>query len=151
MKKGLEIKKYELIKDDFIILEDILEDNKLHKLYRIRALKDFSDIFAGNMGGYIESENNLSQEDNCWVHNDAKVFENAKVCGDAIICDNAKVYGNATICGNAWVCDNVKVYGNAKVCDNAVVLADAIVCGDDIITGNMAVCGNYFLETSQTL
>ena len=79
MEKELEIKKYELIKDDFIILED-------NKLYRIRALKDFSNVSAGNIGGYIESKNNLSQEDNCWVYDDAKVYGNTIVCDNAMVC-----------------------------------------------------------------
>lgn len=30
------------------------------KLYRIRALKSFSDVKVDDLGGYIESENNLS-------------------------------------------------------------------------------------------
>lgn len=33
------------------------------KLYRIEALKDFSDVKAG---GFVQSENNLSQYGNCW-------------------------------------------------------------------------------------
>ena len=48
-------KKYELTN------ETISFNNR--KLYRIRALKDFSDIKKGELGGYIESEKNLNQED----------------------------------------------------------------------------------------
>lgn len=40
-------------------------------LCRIRALKDFGDVKAGELGGYIEKEENLSQEGN------AKVSDNA--------------------------------------------------------------------------
>lgn len=32
-------------------------------LYRIRAIKDFSDVKAGDLGGWIEKEVNLSQDD----------------------------------------------------------------------------------------
>lgn len=32
------------------------------KLYRIEALKDFGDIRKGEKGGFVESEDNLSQE-----------------------------------------------------------------------------------------
>ncbi len=42
-------------------------------LFQIQALKDFSDVKAGDLGGYIEKELNLSQEDYCWVFGRAKV------------------------------------------------------------------------------
>ena len=72
-------------------------------LYQIEALKDFGDVKAGDLGGYIESEENLSQYDNAWVYGDAQVLGNAQVF------DNARVYGNAC------VFDNARVYGNAQI------------------------------------
>lgn len=44
------------------------------KLYRIQALKDFARAKAGDIGGYIESESNLSQSDDARVSDDAQVF-----------------------------------------------------------------------------
>lgn len=58
-------------------------------LHRIKALKDFGNVKKGELGGYVESEYNLSQIGNCWV------YGNARVCGDAELCGNARVYGNA--------------------------------------------------------
>lgn len=58
-------------------------------LHRIKALKDFGNVKKGELGGYVESERNLSQEGNCWV------CGNAKVCGDAELCGDAKVCGDA--------------------------------------------------------
>ena len=40
-------------------------------LYRIKTLKDFGDVKKGDLGGWVEKEENLSQEDNCWVYDDA--------------------------------------------------------------------------------
>ena len=98
-------------------------------LHRIKALKDFGNVKKGELGGYVESERNLSQEGNCWV------CGNAKVCGDAEVCGNAKVYGNAWVFGNAEVYGNAKVYGNAWVYGNAEVCGNARVYGDaDYIT-----------------
>ena len=34
-------------------------------LHRIKALNDFSDVHKGDLGGYIESEDNLSSKGNC--------------------------------------------------------------------------------------
>ena len=61
-------------------------------LHRIIALRDFSDIKTGILGGWIEREENLSHEGNAWVCGDAKVYGNAKVCGDAEVWGDAKVY-----------------------------------------------------------
>ena len=66
--------KYELLLDQTI-------DVQGHKLFRIRALRDFGDVKAGEEGGYIESENNLSTEDDAWVYDNARVFGNARVSG----------------------------------------------------------------------
>lgn len=43
------------------------------KLYRIKALVDFGDVKAGELGGYIEKEDNLSHDGNAWVSDNAKV------------------------------------------------------------------------------
>ena len=90
------MKKYELTTNTIV--------HNGRTLYQIKALMNFGIIREGDLGGYIESEKNLSQEGNAWV------YDNAKVCGNAWVCGNAKVYGDAEVCGNA------KVYGNAKVC-----------------------------------
>ncbi len=66
-------------------------------LSRIRALKDFGDVEAGDLGGWIEKEENLSHEGDCWVYDEAKVYGKARVCG------KAKVYGKARVCGNAVI------------------------------------------------
>lgn len=49
------------------------------KLYRIKALTSFSDVKEGDLGGWIEKEENLSQEDNAWVYDDAMVYGNAEI------------------------------------------------------------------------
>lgn len=106
----------------------ITKDYKLtpqgKKIYRIEALKDFADVRKGDLGGYISSESNLSQEGDCWVYDNAMVFGNAKVYGYAMVCDNAWVFGDA------WVFDDAWVFGQAKIFD------DAWVFGDDEVTGD---------------
>ena len=56
-------------------------------LYQIKALKDFNNVSKGDLGGYIEKEENLSQENNAWV------YGNALVSGDAEVSGDARVYG----------------------------------------------------------
>ena len=77
------------------------------KLFRIKALIEFGNVKAGELGGFVEKEENLNHEGNAWV------YGNARVCGNAWVCDDARVYGNAWVYGNARVCDDARVYGNA--------------------------------------
>ena len=118
------------------------------KLFRIRALVEFGDVEAGELGGYVEKESNLGHDDNAWVYGnarvygDALVYDNARVydnawvygdaqvSGDALVYGNARVCGNALVCGNAWVCGNARVYGDAQVSGDARVRGDARVCGN---------------------
>ena len=88
------------------------------KLFRIKALIDFGDVKAGELGGYVEKEGNVSQDDNAWV------------------CGNARVHGNTLVCGNARVHGNAWVYGNAEVFGNAMVHGNALVCGDARVHGD---------------
>ena len=53
--------------------------------YRIEALKDFGTVKAGDKGGFIRSEDNLSNNGDAWVGGDAWVYGNARVYGNADI------------------------------------------------------------------
>ena len=52
-------------------------------LHRIRATVSFGFVKIGDLGGWIEKEENLSHEGKAWVWGNAKVWGNAEVCGDA--------------------------------------------------------------------
>ena len=129
-------KKYELLKDDTI---DACE----HTLYRIRALRDFGNVKAGDLGGYIEKEDNLSHDGECWVSGDAKVFDYTQVFGDA------QVYGNAKVFDDAKVYDNACVYGDAKVFDNAQVYGNVLVHGNARVYGNAEVYGDVWISNAR--
>ena len=86
-----------------------------HILHQIIALKDFGDVKRGDIGGWIESEDNLTQAGNAWVSGDALVYGNARVYGVAWVCENARVYDNARVFGDALVCENALVCDNVKV------------------------------------
>ena len=88
-------------------------------LRRIKAIVAIGATVApGDIGGWIESENNLSVYGNAWVYDDAWVYGDAMVHGDAEMYGNAKVYGNASVYGNAIVSGYARVYGDARVsCD----------------------------------
>lgn len=95
--------KYELT-EEFKEIETLREGLQKIKVYRIRALRAFADVKIGDLGGFVETKQNLSNMGNAWVYGNAKVYGNARVC------DNAKVYGNAEVCGDAKVCDNANIF-----------------------------------------
>ena len=108
-------------------------------LYRIKALKSFGRVKAGDLGGYIQSEKNLSHDGNAWVYDTAQVAGNAKVSGNAKVNRRAKVYGNAKVHDYARVSDDARVYANSVVRDKAYVYGKAEVEGDAEVYGNAEV------------
>lgn len=59
------------------------------KLFRIKALISFGNVKEGELGGYVEKEENLSNDGNAWVSGNAEVFGNARVSGNAWVSGNA--------------------------------------------------------------
>ena len=72
-------------------------------LHRIRATIAFGDVSAGDLGGWIEKEENLSHEGEAWVY------------GEARVCGKARVYGKAQVFGEALVCDEAHWLGIACI------------------------------------
>lgn len=72
-------------------------------LHRIRALISFGEVGAGELGGWIEKEENLDASGNAWVYGNAQVYGNARLYGDAWVFGNARVYGDARVDGDARV------------------------------------------------
>ena len=109
--------KYILCKDNTYYL------GKYKSYYRPKALRDFSNVSKGDIGGHLEGYHNLSQSGNCWIYGYATITRNA------IVSENAKVYNNAVVTNNA------KVFGNAIVYENARIFDDARVSGNIIVSG----------------
>ncbi|MDY4197166.1 MAG: hypothetical protein SOX70_07965 [Peptoniphilaceae bacterium] len=111
-----------------------------HTLYQIQALKTFGTpihtIRAGEYGGWVESEKNLSQTDGCWI------FDGAQVRGDSQVYGNAQVFGGAQVYGKARIGSDARVYGKAQVCGNAQVGGCAQVYGDAFVGGSAHVWGD---------
>ena len=112
------------------------------RLHRIKALREFGDVEAGQLGGYIEYESNLSHAGNCWVSGEACVYGKALVCDNAWVYGRAMVFGHARIYENAWIRGNSQVYAAAEVYGKAQVHGDARVFGDARIYGNAEVHGD---------
>ena len=115
------MKKFELTKETC--------DFEGRVLCRIKALRSFSDVKEGELGGWIENEENLSHEDNCWIYGDSVVYGDSKVSGQA------EVFGNAKVSGGS-VTGKARVYGSAQV-SGGLVAGSAIVRGTSIVMGGI--------------
>ena len=114
------------------------------KFFRIKALVNIEryGVKAGDLGGWVEKEDNLSQSGNAWVSGNAEVSGNAWVSGNAEVSGNACVSGDAVVSGNAEVSGNACVSGDAVVSGNAKVSGDAEVSGDAVVSGDAKVSGD---------
>ena len=147
-------KKYEILMDNDYT-KTVTFCGKTYEVHRIRALKSFNGINCsvkrGDIGGYVQSEKNLSQGGLCWIYGDAIVLQDAIVADDAIIANTAVVRNNAIVGGearirdncriedNAIVSENAKIYGNAHIRDKARVFGNAKVHGTSMVYGNSSV------------
>lgn len=147
-------KKFELVKEKYIELKDG------RKLYQIRALREIQNermivsIKKGELGGYVESEKNLSQEGNSWISQSARVYENALVKDGSLVGNKVIVRGNAAIEDDAYV--RAMSIGKTIIEDNAriggistVGLEDPFVVFNHKgtrIRGNSAILGNTMID-----
>ena len=136
-------KKYEILENDYTYVTD--NDGNDIELHRIRSLKGFGTVKAGDIGGYIEHEDNLSHEGFCWIHEDAKVFGNAQIF------DNAHIYSDAVVCDNATVCDDAKVEWSAEICGYCYICDNALITDNVYLDGSVHVCGNTVIGGQTTI
>lgn len=124
--------KYEVLKNDFIEYDNV-------KLYRIRALRDIDGLLEeGELGGYIQSNENLDQNGDCWVGDNAIVYENARIRDNALVLDESIIGGLTT------VKDSVLIEG----CN--IIKGNIEISGDIVISGNNQVCWNGIIKKQNT-
>ena len=129
------MKKYELIEESKTYFEE-------REIFRIRALKDFRNVRAGDVGGWVCSYDNLSQEGYCWIYGNAKCLDNAMVSDNAMMIDNSKMFDNSRMYDNAIMCDNSMMYNKTRMFSNAIMGDNAIMYDDAIIGDNAKMFDN---------
>lgn len=135
-------------------------------LHRIRALKQVLDgggdrtmVRKGDLGGFVQSEKNLSQEGGCWIYENAVCCEEAVVEKEAKLFDYAVAKGSALITGDSCMSEKTWAEGNCciqngYIRDHAVISGDAVIKkntgGHPQIIGNSrvfgTVCGRYVIN-----
>ena len=104
-------------------------------LRRIRSLRDIGEeVKAGDLGGFVESEANLSfeKDDDTWIFNDAVV------AGEAVADKGAQLRENAIVCGCAYVSNGSVMSGRSRAEDDAY-LSGATMLEDATVSGNAMI------------
>lgn len=117
-------------------------------VYRIEALRDTLYCKKGEKGGWLASENNLSQNGGCWVGNEACVYDFARVSGDAYISGAARIAGSSRVYAKGQVSGDAHIFGNAVVCEMAQVYDCASVGGHASVGGTAQIFGQACIEDS---
>lgn len=169
-------KKFELVKENTKTVRNYKAEEVT--LYRIRALRDFTCPFKlnpdgeildttlikkGQLGGWVEKEENLSHEGGCWIFEDGEVRDNARVEDNARIVGRSLVKENAIVKGYSYLRSSAYVYGNA-VLDGCTQLkgfasiggnttTNGYVCFNDNcqVIGNSVLNGHVYLNGAVTI
>lgn len=122
-----------------------------HVLHRIQALKDIEeiDVRAGDFGGYVETENNLSHRGNCWIFHNAKIYDCGMVLDNAQVIYSASVYDHAIIDKNAVIGDYAKVHGGCYISQYATIYDYAEIKGNACIYGCCNIAGDAIIESDK--
>lgn len=98
--------------------------NDSYILTQVEALETFTTIDgtlikAGSLGGWIETESNLSQEGQCWLDSKSSAIDRSQIKGNAYI-ENSNLFDDSIATGDAYLnysslFDSSVVYGKSKV------------------------------------
>jgi len=100
-------------------------------LHRICALRDVGErVKAGDLGGFVESEGNLSHEE----RDEAWIFDDAICAGDGYVDKNSRLYGYAIVCGHGYVSQDSAMSAHSRVEDDAYIRC-ADLCGHARVSG----------------
>lgn len=140
-------KKFELVEDDTLLVHNCY--GEMINLYRIRALKDIScpikirnesgtlasyTVKEGELGGYVEKEENLSHEGGCWVFDKARVYDDSRIEDNASILDLIRVT-NSVIGGYTKIINNSVISGSQIVGDERIVILGRSQISDSTLKG----------------
>lgn len=106
-------------------------------LHRIRARCQVNEqVGPGALGGYVQTEDNLSQDGTCWIYDQAICCEEAVVEDDGRMFDGAVARGSALISGDARMFERAVAEGNSsffsgELKENARLSGNAVVNRSD--------------------
>lgn len=118
--------KYRLSETSRLFHYQLDGEKKSVSLRQIIALRDFNDVTAGTPGGWVDDENVLDQQGNCWIYDEnSMVFLGSRIQGNARITRECIICHQVTVRDNAWV-DGCEVSHHAQLSDNVTIQASTV-------------------------
>jgi len=105
------------------------------KVYRIKAVRDFGNVKKGEIGGFVEADDNLSHDGLCWIANDAMALGRSRISGDALLRDRARIGDRVMLTDHCIVQDDARLsefvfaYGHCTIGAQSM-LAGAVTVRD---------------------
>lgn len=140
-------------------------------VYRIRALRDIPafKVKQGDLGGYVNNADILTQDGDCWISPMAKVYGKVHISDNVYIGDQARVFnyvddhalvvsGEAKVTGNAQVMmengaesmctvtENTHISGHAQVINTRIITGHAKIADQAKLKGVREVSGSSYIS-----
>lgn len=130
--------KYRLSEEPRAFTYQVDGEKKSVLLRQVIAVTDFNDVKAGTSGGWVDADNVLSQQGDCWIYDEnAMAFAGTEITGNARITQPCTLYNNVRIGDNVWI-DRADISDGARVSDN-VTIQSSSVRGECAIYGDARV------------
>ena len=126
-----ETKKYELTSETKVIWGTTV--------HRIKRLSD------NLLGGFVESESNLSQEGSCLIYGNAVAMNNSMMSGNSEMSENSKMTGNSMMYGNSEMSGNSRMTGNSMMTENSSMSGNSRMSGNSKMSENSKMSGNSMM------
>ena len=152
------------LKDKRYTLTNEYIETERGRLYRIKALKTFEVqnriVHEGELGGFITSENNLPQQDNSWVFDNAKMYNNSRPWKNACMFDESSMYdnshgdnssamfGNSSMYHHSWLLDNSRMYDNSSLQDDSKMRGNSQIFNHVVLSENMVIVEDAYLMSN---
>lgn len=128
-----------LLQHDTIKMRHPSKKDSVVTLYRIISTKSFKltkfnkNVEKYDIGGYVESIDNLDPTNPVWIDHSGRVFDDAKILNGSYIRNVALIYENAKV-DSSEVSDHCRVHGNSIV-ENST-LSSMAECKDNSVIKN---------------
>lgn len=100
------------------------------RIYQLIASKSFGDVKIGDLGGWVESDKNLSQDGSCWIDQGCFVLDTA------VVTDNSRIKGTTVIYGDSYVLGDSIIGGNTCIINGGRFLDEFIIDGIILFSGH---------------
>ncbi|EAV8588689.1 hypothetical protein HC712_004796 [Salmonella enterica] len=130
--------KYRLSEEPRAFTYQVDGEKKSVLLRQVIAITDFNDVKAGTSGGWVDADNVLSQQGDCWIYDEnAMAFAGTEITGNARITQPCTLYNNVRIGDNVWI-DRADISDGTRISDN-VTIQSSSVRGECAIYGDARV------------